>query len=225
MPRKESTGLCLFFDGNHYCFPMGKEDHSPRGDIYWFFGKDKGYISFHPSKKIHYTDENKKRTTLNEIGSNKLYYKVIKNLFEPFNDLTNSESEFWLNLGKFIDSSVCFDGCFNLDCKNRAGWAFNFDKLMELTVEYFNKYKEQFFQIFGPIENTFDPEEIEEENNENNSFNVILASLKIEKIPECQYCIDKNKIQFKKKRFVWVKCPRCGGLGLELEKLEEYKTY
>jgi hypothetical protein len=50
--------------------------------------------------------------------------------------------------------------------------------------------------------------------------------MNIEKIPECNYCNDKNRIMYnkKKKEYYWKKCPRCGGLGFDLEYLEKYKV-
>ena len=61
---------------------MGKEDHSPKGDLYWFHGKDKGYTSFHVSKQVHYTDKDGKRTIINKIGSIKFLIEILKGIFK-----------------------------------------------------------------------------------------------------------------------------------------------
>jgi hypothetical protein len=97
-----------------------------------------------------------------------------------------------------------------------------------LFTEFINDNKKTLIQILGPIDTSYDSElEYYEDDEENtNEFSQILDSkLDIEEIPECKYCIKKKYIQYnkKKKMFYWVKCPRCGGLGMDLEALEKYR--
>jgi len=224
MPRKKSTGFCLFHNGNHYFIPMGKMDQSPKGDLVWGFGEKGEHITFHNSRQIHYKDENGNYILLNKPGSLKLLIESYKPIFEPFQEINTTERKFIINLLKHNQPAFRTNGCFDPNCKNRAGEALDFNEIMNLTVEYLNNNNKIFFQIEGKIEKTYDPQEIEDENNDDDIWNTIMIKSKLEKIPECKICIGKNKIQYKKRKFIWIKCPRCGGLGLDLEKLEKYKV-
>jgi hypothetical protein len=229
MTRKESVAVCLLFNGSHYSFPIGSVKQGSEGDSYWGLGAKGEHLSFHKSGQVHYKDENRNLVLLNEPGSIKLYIEMYKPVFNLFKEMNSPERKLTLNLLKHLEPSIKVNGCFDPNCKNRFGIAIQFDKLLELLTQYLNDNKKQWIQVFGPIYNEYDPDEDDEEDeteHNNKLTNVIFPHMDIEKISECEYCIGKKYIQYnkKKKKFFWVKCPRCGGLGLELERLEEYKV-
>jgi hypothetical protein len=229
MSRKQSVAVCLLFKGGHYSFPIGSVKQGSEGDSYWGLGEKGEHLSFHKSGQVHYKDENRNLVLLNEPGSIKLYIEMYEPMFELFKDMNSPEKKFILNLIKHLEPSIKVNGCFDPICRNRLGMAIKFDELLELLTQYLNENKKQCFQIFGPIENEYDPNEDEEEDepeHNNKLTNVIFPHMDIEKISECKYCIGKKYIQYdkKKRKFYWVKCPRCGGIGLDVGRLEEYRS-
>jgi hypothetical protein len=206
---------------------MGKMDIGHEGDLYWIHGKNKGYTSFHKSKQVHIRDEYGKKTILNEKDSNKLFIGILQDIFEPFKEMNSPEIQFNMNLLNYVQSAFSYNGCFNPECTNRLGIAIRFDHLLELFIDFLNENREVFLQIGGPIENTFDPDEEEEvEEYSDPLTDIVFPKLKIEKIPYCKYCVGQRYIQYnnKKKRFYRYKCPRCVGLGLDMESLEKYRV-
>lgn len=226
MPRKQSIGVCLLFKSNHYFIPMGKMDQCPEGDWVWGFGVSGEHITFHISGEVHYIDENGNKTILNKKGSLKLFYTIFKNIFEAFKYMVSPERKFHINLLKHVQPAIKNKGCFEPNCKNRVGMAIKFDELLELLTQYMNENKKTYFQIGGSVENTFDPDEDEEDEYRDVFTDIVFPKLNIEKIPNCNFCIGKKYIQYNKKKnkFFLRNCPRCGGLGFELEELEKYKV-
>ena len=221
MPRKKRFGICILFGNDHYYFRIGNIDSSPEGDVYFGLGKKGEHISFHNSFEVHYIDQNGEKTIINEEDSSKLFVDILNNFTEPFQDLNTPQKKLIIKLLNHLQPAFSFDGCFNPNCKNKGGLAIRFDVLIELSVEYLNTHKKTVLQVLGlPIdENDYE----EEEDDDGGPFDKIFSGLDIGKIPKCVYCQNKRVIQYKNKKFEWLKCPRCNGLGFDLDYLKKYK--
>lgn len=220
MSRKKRFDFCILFYNDHYYIPFGNIHTGPKGDLYIGFGKGGEHFSFHSSLQVNYTDPDGVKTILNKRGDSKFYKDTLKNTFEPYQELNVPQRNLMIKLLKHIQPAFSPEGCFNSNCKNKGGLAIKFDELIERTLKFLNTQKETFLQLYGipDSENQY-----EEEDDENNSIDTIFPTLNIEKVPECEYCENKEKIRYINEKFQWIKCPQCQGLGYDLEYLTKYK--
>ncbi len=220
MSKKPEYGVCFIFQNIHYYIPFGKVHIAKEGDIYYSIGDSEkgGHISQHKSGEIHYREKNGEEI---KLSNEDIFQPLIDNL-NQLKDMTSTERKFVIKMLKVINAIKRYDGCFYANCNNKFGMAINFDVLRIEYIEFMNKYKKMAKQILGEI---LDKDEDEDEDyNENDKLSQILNKMKIEKIPECKYCKDKSRIYYKKKKYIWKKCPRCKGLGFDLDYLGKYRV-
>ena len=219
MSKKMEYGICIFFQGIHYFIPGGKFDQSKNGDVYITTGDEEkgGHISLHKSGEKHYRENDGKTIPLTDED---LLQYIIDDL-KQLSEMTVPERKFVINMRETIKGVRRFGGCFDLNCRNKMGAVIDFDVLKEDYIDYLNKHRKIVHQIWGETFNKVEDEEDDFEENE--KISQITDKMKVERIPECKYCKDKPRIMEKKKKYIWKKCPRCGGLGFDLEYLEKYR--
>ena len=217
---KKEHGFCVKINNEYFYFPLFKSKKTKLGDQYLIPNNPDGsHFSFHRSGDIHF--KNMKTNQYIPITKKDIFEPTINSLkkisedFKIIKEETNEKErklivEIIINIFKCLEKDCGIDNC---------------EKSLFFNMDAFRNFMIELSKIDGVEYNNEDNSDFDEED-----FNILFIRLMEDEgyimdldIKKCSKCGNEPMIRTIEDKNYVKECDHCGGYGIDLTSIEQYK--